>query len=173
MRTYSTFVVISLAWPIYALAGEEVEFQFDPAPSASPIVQASDPADGRGPFIANWKVEGIEEPIDLSGERSWVSRKTCSAPPIDRQQLFEGMWSPLSLKPSVKPANYRYRYRNDKFFCEAPSPPSSLPPLNPRWLVDELWPRTRCHLDGEEFNPTQCWSWQKTIDDSDPSSLIL
>jgi hypothetical protein len=93
-----------------------------------------------GPFLRDWMLVGVEEFIEIGAARN---DKSPSKNDSDSEvcEVFSGMWSspPYGGKGTlISGCHYAYYV-----------PPSTIPPFDPAWLTDTVWPHTRAHLTGE------------------------
>jgi hypothetical protein len=143
VRSFVALAAICVAWlPQPVSAGLLIEFELDLANAAVATIGVPDPTVEEGPFTFNWDISGVEETIETFASYTGIRpRKKSELPPINRQELFAGMWT--------KPSYSRKRNLSSGWFISSPLP-SMLPPFNPRWLVEDMWPLTRCYLDGND-----------------------
>jgi hypothetical protein len=144
VRSFVALAVICVAWPPQPVsAGFVIELELDLASAASATIGVPDPTDEQSPFTFNWDISGVEETIETFASYTGIPRrKKSDLPPIDRRELFGGMWT--------KPSYSRSPNISSGWYIRSPLP-SMLPPFNPRWLVEDLWPLTRCYLDEHEY----------------------
>jgi hypothetical protein len=162
MRMLTTIALLVVVCSPALAADQDIQLQLDLGYSANTNVSAPDPPRELGPFIPRWTIQGVEQSIETLNRYTGARRqREIVAPAIDHEPIIAGMWTPEHWIRTSDGHTYR------QFGA-----PSNLPPFNPRWLTDDLWPLTQS-LFGDDSGPLKRSFLVKPITLPRPASLLL
>jgi hypothetical protein len=163
MRVFATLALVSVAACSSAFAVDQgVELQLSFGDSTAADFKVPESLRELGPFTQCWTIQGVEQSIEIFNYCTGRPHRQKSAvPEIERQEMFAGMWTPV-----------RWMEASDGRTFRRSRAPSSLPPFNPHWLKDDLWPLTQSFF-GDDSGPLKRSFLAKPITLPRPASLLL